>query len=253
VVYQRMGTDRAPHADERHRGAAARRTAGRLAQTLRCGHNRGSGSGMDSHPGVHSSATGMAASDPHPRTNGLSPPVADRLTAGALHERLEEEIDRAERERTRLSCLLVVIENLDEMAREHGSELREQTLAYVAAALARELRRYDRIGPGAGDCDRLLIILPGTDSARGEIVARRALQRLRAIKLEAGGTRRALHVSVGLAAWREQDTAESLLASARAALQSVNGEEAQHAPERAATPGGPPTAREATHASADGP
>ncbi len=54
--------------------------------------------------------------------------------------RLAEEINRAERHGTALSCLLVVIENLEEMAREHGAELREQTLAYIAERARRELR-----------------------------------------------------------------------------------------------------------------
>ena len=88
----------------------------------------------------------MAASDPNPRSDRLPPGGIDCLTPAALRERLEEEISRAERHGTRLSCLLVVIDNLDEMAREHGSELREQTLEYVAGALRRELRRFDRIG-----------------------------------------------------------------------------------------------------------
>jgi GGDEF domain-containing protein len=152
-----------------------------------------------------------------------------RLGPAALRERLEEEIVRAERHRTLLSCLLVVIEDLDEIACEHGSALREQTVEYVAGALARELRRFDRVGrlqAGRGSTHELLIILPGADSPRGEIVARRALERLGAIKLEAQGTRRPLRVSMGLAAWRQDVSADLLLANARAAMRSVNGENA---------------------------
>jgi diguanylate cyclase (GGDEF)-like protein len=172
----------------------------------------------------------MAASDPHPRSDRLPPEGTDCLTPAALRERLEEEVSRAERHGTQLSCLLVVIDNLDEMTREHGSELREQTLAYVAAALQRELRRFDRIGRGSWDgqdSDQdLLIILPGADSPRAEIVARRTLERLRTIKVEARGTRQPLQVSVGLAAWQAQASAESLLAHARAAVGSINEDHA---------------------------
>jgi diguanylate cyclase (GGDEF)-like protein len=166
----------------------------------------------------------MAASDSNPRSDRLPPQGTDCLTPAALGERLEEEVNRAERHGTHLSCLLVVIDNLDELTREHGSELREQTLEYVAAALARELRRFDRIGRGGWegqDSDRgLLIILPGADGPRAEIVARRALERLRTIKVEARGTRQPLEVSVGLAAWRAEVSADSLLAQARAAVRS---------------------------------
>jgi diguanylate cyclase (GGDEF)-like protein len=166
----------------------------------------------------------MAANDPKSRSQGLPSPGVHVSSPAALSERLAEEISRAERHASALSCLLIVIENLDELSREHGSELREQTLAYVAQALQRELRRFDRIGRADDGAD-LLVILPGADSARGEIVARRALERLNTIKIEAAGTRRPLRVSVGLAAWRETLDAEALLASARGALQRINGED----------------------------
>ncbi len=176
----------------------------------------------------------MAASDPYPRSDRLPPGGIDCLTPAALRERLEEEVSRAERHGTQLSCLLVVIDNLEEMTREHGSELREQTLEYVEGALRRELRRFDRIGRGGwggrGSDHDLLIILPGADGPRGEIVGRRALERLRTIKVEARGTRQPLQISVGLAAWREDVSAEALLARARAAVRSVNGDQAASDP-----------------------
>src|SRR6202453_1257605 len=132
------------------------------------------------------------------RTDPLPAGVIVCLSAAALTERMEEEINRAGRHGTPLSCLLVVIENLDELTRAHGSELSEQTLVYVSEALRHELRRFDRVGrPSEGE---LAVLLPGADGPRGEIVARRALKRLRAIKIEAGGQRRPLRVSVGLAA-----------------------------------------------------
>src|SRR5271166_822006 len=129
----------------------------------------------------------MAASDPNPRSDRLPPGAGDCLTPAALGERLEEEIGRAERHGTGLSCLLVAIDNLDELAREHGGALREQTIDYVASALSRELRRFDRVGRvgpsglgGQGAQGReggwaaaadLLIVLPGADGPRAEIVA----------------------------------------------------------------------------------
>jgi GGDEF domain-containing protein len=171
----------------------------------------------------------MAASDINPRSDRPPAEEGECLAPAALLQRLEEEISRAERHGTGLSCLLLKIDNLDEMAREHGGELREQTISYVAGALRRELRRFDRIGQvdrGEEASDRdLLIILPGADSPRSEIVARRALERLRTIKVEAGGTRRPLQISVGLAAWRKDVCAETLLAHARAAARSVNGDQ----------------------------
>ena len=165
----------------------------------------------------------MAANDNQPRSVTPPPGGSDWLHAAALDERLGEEIKRAERQSTELSCLLVAIDNLDELASEHGEELREQTLGYVASALRREIRGFDRIGRPS---DReLMIVLPGADGARGEIVARRVLDRLQTIKVEAGGARRQLRVSVGLAPWQEGASAQDLLARTRAASRRGNGEE----------------------------
>jgi diguanylate cyclase (GGDEF)-like protein len=155
------------------------------------------------------------------RTGPLPAGAIVCLPAEALAERIEEEINRAGRHGTSLCCLLVVIENLDELTRAHGGELSEQTLLYVGEALRHELRRFDRVGrPSEG---KLAVLLPGADGPRGEVVARRALARLRAIKIEAGGQRRALRVSVGLAVWQEDVGGEDLLAQARAAAHRENG------------------------------
>lgn len=152
---------------------------------------------------------------------------SDPLSAAALQRRLDEEVGRAERHGTMLSCLLMVVENLEEIAYEHGAELPLQTVAYIASTLGGELRRFDRVGhPSA---EELAIVLPGADSPRGEIVARRLLARVGAIKIESRGARQPLELSVGLADWRENMSAGDLLARARAAAARQNGEDAKAA------------------------
>jgi len=186
----------------------------------------------------------MAASDQTPRAPLPSHGGLEPLSAVALDERVDEEINRAERQGTHLSCLLVVVENLEEMIREHGRGLSEETLTYVAGALRGELRRFDRIGrPGEGE---LLIVLPGADGPVGEIVARRVLERVRTIKVESHGTRRPLQISVGLAAWRSDMSGPELLARSRTAAKRRNGEDqaaAQQTGGEVAT-GTPPVAGE---------
>ncbi len=60
-------------------------------------------------------------------------------------------------------------------------------------------------------------MLPGADGPRGEIVARRVLERLRAIKVEVDGERQPLRIAVGLAAWRRIERRGPARADARAA------------------------------------
>jgi diguanylate cyclase (GGDEF)-like protein len=151
--------------------------------------------------------------------------LSEPLTPDALAERLLEEIGRSERHGTELACLLVVIDNLEEIAREHGRNLPEEAFAYVARALRGELRRFDRIGrPSA---EEIAIVLPGAGGPASETVARRILARLQSVKVEAAGERLALEISVGLAPWRPQMSGEDLLAKARgAAVRRPNGEPA---------------------------
>ncbi|HEY0516058.1 MAG TPA: diguanylate cyclase [Solirubrobacteraceae bacterium] len=191
----------------------------------------------------------MAASYSTSGSGPFAPDTFEWPGAAELEQRLLEEIGRAERHGTALSCLLVVVENLDQMTREHGGELREQTLVYIAGALRRELRRFDRVGLPSDH--ELLIVLPGADSSRGEMVARRVLDRLQSIKVEARGTRRALRISVGLAPWRADTTPQALIDRARiAAARPRNGEQrvpggAQTAAPAAARPAGEPSTRDA--------
>jgi diguanylate cyclase (GGDEF)-like protein len=166
----------------------------------------------------------MAASDttdPDPDLQGAE--QIDSISAFELQERLREEINRAGRQGTPLACLLVTIANLEELSRVHGSDLAERTLAYVASALRRQLRDFDRIGRPSEH--ELFVILPGADGTRAETVARRVLVRLRTIKIEADGKRRPLRVSVGLAAWREGASDQELLAQTRAAAMRAAGVE----------------------------
>ena len=159
----------------------------------------------------------MAASDNDPSLHSSPAAEVECLSAAALSARMNEEISRAGRHGMPLACLLVTIGNLDELSREHGPELAERTLAYVGRALRPQLRDFDRIGRPSDS--ELLVLLPGADGPRGETVARRVLDRLRTIKIEAAGERRPLRISVGLAAWHESLSAEDLLAQTRAAAQ----------------------------------
>lgn len=173
---------------------------------------------MEARPATYTRPPkGMAASDPHTLSDRLSAEALAPLPAAAIMGHLGEEIDRSGRHGTPLSCLLVVFGEP-----EPAGGLPQQTLAYVGGVLRRELRRFDRVGrPGERE---LLIVLPGADSPRAEMVARRALERMQAIKIEEHGARRSLRVAVGIASWRGEDSAETMLERARAATRAGRSE-----------------------------
>jgi diguanylate cyclase (GGDEF)-like protein len=152
------------------------------------------------------------------------------LSEPALRDRLEEEVARAGRYGTALACLLVDVEDLQEVRRVYGELLAEQALAYVELALRCELRCFDRVG-GVGGSE-LLVVLPGADGPRGEVVARRLLARLRAVKLQESGVRRPLRFAIGLAQWREGMSAAALLAALRSTAARPTGVEVPSHPAR---------------------
>lgn len=153
--------------------------------------------------------TGMAAIDPRPlrRLRCLDPHELDR--------RVDEEVSRAVRHGTPLACLLVRLDDFQQIAEEHGPELAEQALMHAGEAICSELRRFDRVGRPRPD--ELVVVLPGAAVMQGETVARRALTRLRSIKIEFERTRRPLCVSVGIAAWRAPWSAQQVIDQARCA------------------------------------
>lgn len=157
----------------------------------------------------------MAADERHTSEQAAGWPV-DCLPAPALRDRLEEEVSRAGRQGTALSCLVLGVEDLDEIERVHGEALAQQIHAYLGLALRSELRRFDRVGLAGGE--EVAIVLPGADGPRAEVVARRLLARLRALKLQENGSRRPLRLAIGLGTWREGISAQQLLADARAAM-----------------------------------
>jgi GGDEF domain-containing protein len=138
--------------------------------------------------------------------------ASDIQISDLLVERIEEEIARAERSHAPLSCLLVGVQDPDAIERAYGKSLATQAIAYLGLTLRSEIRRYDRVGPA--NAHDHLVVLPGADDTRGEIVARRALTRLRAIKIETQDERETLSLTVGIATWREGLNAHELIARA---------------------------------------
>ena len=128
----------------------------------------------------------MAARDAQ-HSNRAGAAQRECLSSVELAGRLDEEVHRAARQGTLLGCLLVSLEEIEHLSQTYGEDLPAQALAYIATALIRQLRRFDRVGRVSES--ELLVILPGADERRAEIVARRALGRLHSVKVEVEGRR----------------------------------------------------------------
>jgi len=131
------------------------------------------------------------------------------LNHGAVQVRLVEEIARARRSGSPLSCLLVDVDNFKAINDVHGHLVGDQILREAAAAIASEFRAYDGIGRFGGD--EFVLVLPDVDE-EGAVAA---AERVKAALATTGRARHTLgvklSVSAGLATWRRPQNASELL------------------------------------------
>ncbi len=141
--------------------------------------------------------------------------VTGSLNHRAMRRRLDEEIGRATRTGSPLSCLLIDLDNFKLVNDHHGHQAGDATLRAVVQALLGEFRAFDRVARYGGD--EFVVILPnaGLDSAAA--AAARALERLRML---AAGEKIAGEVSasIGVAEWQSPMSTDDLLEACDAAL-----------------------------------
>jgi diguanylate cyclase (GGDEF)-like protein len=133
----------------------------------------------------------------------------------AMRRRLDEEIGRAQRSGSPLSCLLIDLDDFKLINDEHGHPAGDATLRGVVQALVGEFRAFDRVARYGGD--EFVVILPNADLDSAAAAATRALERLKELPVvEDGG--RGVAASVGVAQWRPRMTTDALLAACDEAL-----------------------------------
>ena len=138
------------------------------------------------------------------------------LNHGALQVRLVEEIARARRSGSQLSCLLSTSTTSRPINDVHGHLVGDQILREAATAIATEFRAYDGIGRYGGD--EFVLVLPDAD----EDDAIGAAKRVQDVLAAAGRARHTLgvklSVSAGVSTWRRPQNASELLDRADRAL-----------------------------------
>ena len=137
----------------------------------------------------------------------------------AFRARIEEEVKRARRYHTPLTCVMADMDQLKPINDELGHAAGDRAIAAVAAVIREELRETD-FGARYGG-DEFVLLLPHTAADEGRVFAERVCTRLHETVLEVSGRRIALAASFGVACLVDDlrdDAAEALVRAADEAL-----------------------------------
>lgn len=137
----------------------------------------------------------------------------------SFRARLDEEVKRARRYQTPLTCVMADMDQLKPVNDELGHAAGDQAIAAVADILRTELRETDFAARYGGD--EFVVLLPHTTAAEGLVFAERVCGRLREASLEVSRHRVRLAASFGVAQLRpgtDDDAAEDLVRRADEAL-----------------------------------
>jgi diguanylate cyclase (GGDEF)-like protein len=151
-------------------------------------------------------------------------PLTGLANLRAFRARLAEEVKRARRYRTPLTCVMADMDNLKPVNDTLGHSAGDRAIAAVAAVIRAQLRETD-FGARYGG-DEFVLLLPHTDEDEGRVLAERICARLKATPLELSGRRIAIGASFGLACLSERSpdqTAEDLVRAADSALYRAKG------------------------------
>jgi diguanylate cyclase (GGDEF)-like protein len=140
--------------------------------------------------------------------------VAGCMNHRAMRRRLVEEIARAHRSGTSLSCLMIDLDDFKLVNDRHGHHAGDTLLREVSQALMGEFRAFDRVARYGGD--EFVVILPQADIEDATAAGARALGRLKAVQTPDGA--KGVSASIGVAQWREPMDVDELLEACDMAL-----------------------------------
>jgi diguanylate cyclase (GGDEF)-like protein len=161
---------------------------------------------------VDQAATGLALV--RARAEAGTDAVAGCMNHRAMRRRLEEEIDRASRAGSPLSCLLIDLDDFKRVNDEHGHQAGDEVLRHVVQALVGEFRAFDRVARYGGD--EFVVILPNAELRSAAAAANRALEQMRAAP--SVGEEVGIPASIGVAEWHAPMGVEELLQACDQAL-----------------------------------
>jgi diguanylate cyclase (GGDEF)-like protein len=141
------------------------------------------------------------------------------LNHGAMHVRLREEIARARRDGTPLSCAIVDLDDFKQINDVLGHLAGDDVLRRVAVALGQQLRPYDQVARYGGD--EFVLLLPGSDAGAARQICERVREAVARHMAQDADPSAASSCSIGIAQWRDPLASDALLELADRALLSA--------------------------------
>jgi diguanylate cyclase len=134
-----------------------------------------------------------------------------------LNERLDDELERAVRNESRVAFVLADIDNFKEINDGFGHQTGDKVIRAVGQALARSVRELDFAARYGGE--EFALILPGSSLADAARTAERIRRAVTAVEVEGpNGELASVTASFGIAEFPTYANAEALVAAADAAL-----------------------------------
>jgi diguanylate cyclase (GGDEF)-like protein len=140
--------------------------------------------------------------------------VAGCMNHRAMRRRLDEEIERATRAGSPLSCILLDLDDFKLVNDQYGHQAGDAVLREVVQTLVGEFRLADRVARYGGD--EFVVILPNADLRNAALAATRALESLQAVATAHGEL--GIGASIGVAEWHAPMSTDELLEACDLAL-----------------------------------
>jgi diguanylate cyclase (GGDEF)-like protein len=131
-----------------------------------------------------------------------------------MRRQLHEEVGRAVRAGSPLSCLLIDLDNFKLVNDRHGHAAGDAMLREVGQTLVGEFRAFDRVARYGGD--EFVVILPNAELESAAAAAQRALESL--LAMPSFDANPGASASIGVAQWQAPMTVDELLEACDAAL-----------------------------------
>ncbi|WP_320039995.1 diguanylate cyclase [uncultured Desulfobacter sp.] len=149
--------------------------------------------------------------------------LTDTLNRRAFMEKLDEELERAARNKVPLSLLMTDIDHFKQVNDQYGHIAGDRVLKQFVAQMAKIIRPYDFIGRYGGE--EFILCLPDCSISQGRDIAERMRSKIETTAMHISQSRPPIHItsSFGVSSFTStnEQTAESLIKNADDALYSA--------------------------------